>query len=73
MSSRVPLFRARRLLIAKQILNDELWQIIEPSIPKKKRRLQYPDRKPISDQAILKGFNTMLTLRFFTQFSMTIV
>lgn len=26
--------------MAKQILNDELWQIIEPLIPKKKRRFR---------------------------------
>ena len=41
--------------MAKQILNDELWQIIEPIIPKKKRRFRYPGRKPISDRAALTG------------------
>ena len=41
--------------MAKQILNDELWQIIEPVIPKKKRRFRYPGRKPISDRAALTG------------------
>jgi transposase len=41
--------------MAKQILNDELWQIIEPIIPKKKRRFRYPGRKPISDKAALTG------------------
>ena len=41
--------------MAKQILNDELWQIIEPLIPKKKRRFRYPGRKPISDRAALTG------------------
>ena len=41
--------------MAKQILNDELWQIIEPIIPKKKRRFRYPGRKPICDRAALTG------------------
>lgn len=41
--------------MAKQILNDELWQIIEPIIPKKKRRFRYPGRKQISDRAALTG------------------
>jgi transposase len=41
--------------MAKQILNDELWQIVEPIIPKKKRRFRYPGRKPISDRAALTG------------------
>jgi transposase len=41
--------------MAKQILNDELWQIIEPIIPKKKRRFRYPGRKPVPDKAALTG------------------
>lgn len=41
--------------MAKQILNDELWRIIEPLIPKKKRRFRYPGRKPVPDRAALTG------------------
>jgi transposase len=41
--------------MAKQILDDELWQIIEPLLPKKKRRWRYPGRKPLSDRAVLRG------------------
>jgi transposase len=41
--------------MAKQILNDELWQIIEPIIPKKKRRFRSPGRKPVPDRAALTG------------------
>ena len=41
--------------MAKPILNDELWQIIEPLIPKKKRRFRYPGRKPLPDRAVLTG------------------
>jgi len=41
--------------MAKPILNDELWEIIEPLIPKKKRRFRYPGRKPLPDRAVLTG------------------
>ena len=41
--------------MAKQILDDELWQIIEPLLPKKKRRFRYPGRKPMDDRAVLRG------------------
>jgi len=41
--------------MAKPILDDELWKIIEPLIPKKKRRFRYPGRKPISDRTALTG------------------
>jgi len=41
--------------MAKPILDDELWEIIEPLIPKKKRRFRYPGRKPISNRAALTG------------------
>lgn len=41
--------------MAKQILDDELWQIIEPLLPKKKRRWRYPGRKPLSDREVLTG------------------
>jgi len=41
--------------MAKQILDDKLWQIIEPLLPKKKRRFRYPGRKPMDDRAVLRG------------------
>jgi transposase len=41
--------------MAKPILDDELWEIIEPLIPKKKRRFRYPGRKPVSNRAALTG------------------
>jgi transposase len=46
---------ARRLLMAKPILDDELWKLIEPLIPKKKRRFRYPGRKPVTDRSVLTG------------------
>ncbi len=47
--------QARRPLMAKVILDDELWEIIEPLIPKKKRRFRYPGRKPVPDREVLTG------------------
>jgi transposase len=41
--------------MAKPILDDELWQIIEPLIPKKKRRFRYPGRNRLPNQVVLTG------------------
>ena len=41
--------------MAKPILDEQLWKIVEPMIPKRKRRFRYPGRKPISDRATLTG------------------
>jgi transposase len=41
--------------MAKPILDDELWQIIEPLIPKKKRRFRHPGRKPLPSRVVLTG------------------
>jgi transposase len=42
--------------MARPILDDELWQIIEPLLPPPKpRRTRYPGRKPLSNRAVLTG------------------
>ena len=41
--------------MAKQILDDELWHIIEALLPKRKRRFRYPGRKALSDRDVLTG------------------
>ena len=41
--------------MAKPILDDELWKLIEPIIPKKPRRFRYPGRKSIPNRAALTG------------------
>jgi len=41
--------------MAKPILDDELWQIIEPLIPSKKQRFRYPGRKPLPNRVVLTG------------------
>ena len=41
--------------MAKPILDDELWQIVEPLLPPKPRRFRFPGRKPISNRQALTG------------------
>ena len=42
--------------MAKPILDDALWEIIEPLLPPPKpRRFRYPGRKPVENRAALTG------------------
>jgi transposase len=42
--------------MAKRLLDDDLWTLIEPLLPKpKRRRRRYPGRKPISNRQALCG------------------
>jgi transposase len=42
--------------MAKRILDDELWALIEPLLPPPKlRRTRHPGRKPLNDRAVLTG------------------
>jgi transposase len=42
--------------MAKPILDDGLWEIIEPLLPPpKRRRRRYPGRKPLDNRAVLTG------------------
>lgn len=42
--------------MAKPILSDELWALVEPHLPPpKKRRRRYPGRKPVHHRAALTG------------------
>ena len=42
--------------MAEPILDDALWQIIEPLLPPpKRRRKRFPGRKPLDDRAVLTG------------------
>ncbi|AUT65077.1 IS5 family transposase [Paraburkholderia terrae] len=42
--------------MAKPILDDELWALIDPLLPPPKpRRSRYPGRKPLDDRAVLTG------------------
>ena len=37
------------------IVSDELWEIVEPRLPKKERRFRYPGRKRLPDREALQG------------------
>jgi len=41
--------------MAKPILDDELWELIKPLIPRHKRRFRYPGRKPLDHRKVLTG------------------
>ncbi len=40
---------------APWIVSDELWEIVEPLLPKKERRFRYPGRKRLPDREALQG------------------
>src|SRR5271167_1332565 len=41
--------------MSRQIVADELWEIVGPLIPQVKRRSRYPGRKRIPDRQVLTG------------------
>lgn len=41
--------------MAKPLVSDELWELIEPLIPVKARRFRHPGRKPLPDRQVLSG------------------
>ena len=41
--------------MAKPLVSDELWGLIEPLIPVKPRRFLHPGRKPLPDRQVLTG------------------
>lgn len=41
--------------MAKPLVSDELWEVVEPLIPEVKRRKRYPGRKRIDDRKALTG------------------
>src|SRR5690606_20974127 len=41
--------------MAKPLIDDELWALIEPLIPVKKRRFRHPGRKPLPPRQVLPG------------------
>jgi transposase len=41
--------------MARPIVSEELWEIVEPLIPKVERRYRYPGRKRIPDRKALTG------------------
>src|SRR5215467_7129153 len=44
------------VVMAKPLVSDELWEIIQPLLPSpKRRRFRYPGRKPVGDRQALTG------------------
>ena len=41
--------------MAKPLVSDELWELIEPLIPRVPRRRRFPGRKRIDDRKVLTG------------------
>jgi transposase len=41
--------------MARPLLSDELWSLIEPLIPVRPRRFRYPGRKPLADRQVMTG------------------
>jgi len=41
--------------VAQPLVADELWELIEPLIPRVQRRFRYPGRKRIDDRKVLTG------------------
>ena len=43
------------MAVAPWIVSDELWELIEPLLPKVERRFRYPGRKRLPDRQALQG------------------
>lgn len=41
--------------MSKLIVDDELWEVIRPLLPRRKRRFRFPGRKPFDDRRCLNG------------------
>jgi transposase len=46
---------SEKLGMAKPLVSDELWYLIEPLLPVKPRRIRFPGRKPLNNRAALTG------------------
>jgi transposase len=43
------------MAVAPWIVSDELWELVEPLLPKRERRFRYPGRKRLPDRQALQG------------------
>jgi transposase len=41
--------------MAKLLVSDELWELVEPLIPRVERRYRFPGRKRLDDRRVLSG------------------
>ena len=51
------------MAVAPWIVSDELWERIEPLLPKVERRFRYPGRKRLPDRQALQGILFVLSHR----------
>ena len=40
---------------APWVVSDELWELVEPLLPRRQRRFRYPGRKRLADREALQG------------------
>ena len=43
------------MAVAPWIVSDELWELVQPLLPVKERRIRYPGRKRLPDREALQG------------------
>ena len=48
--------------MAKPLLSDELWELVEPLIPKVERRYRFPGRRRIDERKVLTGILFVLQM-----------
>jgi transposase len=41
--------------MARELVDDELWGIVQPLLPVRRRRRMHPGRKPLDDRRVLTG------------------
>jgi transposase len=41
--------------MARELVDDELWEIVQPLLPVRQRRRMHPGRKPLNDRRVLTG------------------
>src|SRR5919204_2431701 len=54
-SASVVKLRGVPMAVAPWIVSDELWELVEPLLPKVERRFRYPGRKRLPDRQALQG------------------
>jgi transposase len=47
--------------VREVVVDDELWELIEPLLPRRRRRYRYPGRRRLDDRKVLNGILFVLT------------
>jgi transposase len=51
----------RRSVMRAAVVDDELWELIQPLLPRRRRRYRHPGRRRIDDRTVLNGILFVLT------------